>query len=71
LIFRFEKGVPINQKIKDQKIKNSYDAFAAAFFAFTAVALAFAGRLLPNEPLNLLPFAVFLSPLPMVQLFFK
>jgi hypothetical protein len=28
--------------------------------------VAFAGRLLPNDPRNLLPFAVFLSPLPIV-----
>jgi hypothetical protein len=32
----------------------------AAFFA------GFAGRDLPNEPCDLLPFAVFLSPLPMI-----
>lgn len=36
-------------------------AFTAAFFKAT-----FAGRLLPKEPLKRLPFAVFLSPLPMV-----
>lgn len=36
-------------------------AFLAAFFTTT-----FAGRLLPKEPLKRLPFAVFLSPLPMV-----
>jgi len=39
-----------------------YALFLAAFF--TAAFLA--GRLLPNEPLKRLPFAVFLSPLPMV-----
>ena len=29
----------------------------------------FAGRLLPNDPLNIFPFLVFLSPLPMIMFF--
>jgi hypothetical protein len=37
-----------------------YAFFLAAFFA------GLAGRDLPNEPCDLLPFAVFLSPLPMI-----
>ncbi|MFT3845734.1 MAG: hypothetical protein QM725_11820 [Lacibacter sp.] len=40
-------------------------AFLASFFA--AFLATFAGRLLPNEPLKRLPFAVFLSPLPIVN----
>ena len=36
------------------------EAFTADFFR------GFAGRLLPNEPLNIFPFLVFLSPLPMM-----
>ncbi len=39
-------------------------AFLAAFFLATLGALA--GRLFPKEPLKRLPFAVFLSPLPML-----
>jgi hypothetical protein len=35
-------------------------AGVADFFA------GFAGRLLPNEPLNIFPFLVFLSPLPII-----
>jgi hypothetical protein len=35
-------------------------AAAADFFA------GFAGRLLPNDPLNIFPFLVFLSPLPII-----
>lgn len=37
-----------------------------ALGAGLAALFAFAGRLLPKEPLNILPFLVFLSPLPMV-----
>jgi hypothetical protein len=38
---------------------------AAADFAGAADFFrGFAGRLLPNEPLNIFPFLVFLSPLP-------
>jgi len=45
-------------------------AGAAAGLAAGADFLAgFAGRLLPNEPLNILPFFVFLSPLPMLIFF--
>jgi hypothetical protein len=36
------------------------DSDAADFFR------GFAGRLLPNDPLNIFPFLVFLSPLPMI-----
>jgi hypothetical protein len=36
------------------------DLDAADFFR------GFAGRLLPNDPLNIFPFLVFLSPLPMI-----
>jgi hypothetical protein len=42
------------------------DAGAAGF---AEVLLVFAGRLLPKEPLNIFPFLVFLSPLPMVFFF--
>jgi hypothetical protein len=40
----------------------SYFFFAPFFFA---------GRLLPNEPLNRFPFAVFLSPLPIKDFILK
>ena len=42
--------------------------YLAAFFAALRLAIlgAFAGRLLPNDPLKRLPLAVFLSPLPML-----
>jgi hypothetical protein len=40
-----------------------YAFLVAAFF------LGVAGLLLPKEPLNLLPFAVFLSPLPIINYF--
>ena len=40
--------------------------FADGAAAFTATLL---GRALPNEPLNLLPFSVLLSPLPMIVIF--
>jgi hypothetical protein len=43
-------------------------AGAAAVADFLA---GFAGRLLPNEPLNIFPFFVFLSPLPIVIIFFE
>jgi hypothetical protein len=39
------------------------------FVFFLAVFFAAAGLLLPNEPLNVLPFFVFLSPLPMIIFF--
>jgi hypothetical protein len=39
------------------------------FAAGTDFFAGFAGRLLPNEPLNIFPFLVFLSPLPMVYCF--
>jgi hypothetical protein len=39
------------------------EAFTADFFP------GFAGRLLPNEPLNIFPFLVFLSPLPITFYF--
>ncbi len=43
------------------------DQLAARLAAFRlAIFGALAGRLLPNEPLKRLPFAVFLSPLPML-----
>ena len=35
------------------------EAFTVDFFR------GFAGRLLPNDPLNIFPFLVFLSPLPL------
>jgi hypothetical protein len=38
----------------------------SAFTTGLVILLAFAGLLLPNEPWNLFPFAVFLSPLPMI-----
>jgi hypothetical protein len=38
-------------------------AAAAGFFT------RFAGRLLPNDPLNIFPFLVFLSPLPIIMFF--
>ena len=41
----------------------SFFAAAADFFA------GLAGRLLPKEPLNIFPFLVFLSPLPMICFF--
>jgi hypothetical protein len=42
----------------------------AAAFGFGADFLTtFAGRLLPNEPLNIFPFFVFLSPLPIIVIF--
>ncbi len=41
-----------------------YELFFLAAFFFAAGEVA--GRLLPNDPLNRFPFAVFLSPLPMV-----
>jgi hypothetical protein len=47
-------------------IVNYYFFFAASFFFFAGEV---AGRLLPNDPLNLFPFAVFLSPLPMICFF--
>ena len=43
--------------------------YASSFFfaaAFLVAGFAFAGRLLPNEPIKRLPFAVFLSPLPII-----
>ena len=40
----------------------AYFFFAAFFFAAAGV---MAGLVLPNDPLNLFPFAVFLSPRPM------
>jgi hypothetical protein len=49
-------------------------AGAAAGAGLAAVAdflAGFAGRLLPNEPLNIFPFLVFLSPLPIVIIFFE
>jgi hypothetical protein len=51
--------------------KNPYRLLYQLFFsAFAAVAFfVFAGRLLPNEPLKIFPFFVFLSPLPMVVVF--
>ena len=46
------------------------DAGAAAGAAGPAgFLLVFAGRVLPKEPLNIFPFLVFLSPLPMVVFF--
>lgn len=41
-------------------------------YAFTAAFLVaiLCGRLLPKEPLNLFPLAVFLSPLPIVNFVF-
>jgi hypothetical protein len=42
-------------------------AYLVSFFAAGADFLAgLAGRLLPKEPLNIFPFLVFLSPLPMM-----
>jgi hypothetical protein len=47
--------------------KISYYALAsAAFTTGFLVLVALAGLDLPNEPWNLFPFAVFLSPLPMI-----
>jgi hypothetical protein len=51
-------GGPAESKIVCYAL--SFGAGAADFFA------GFAGRLLPNEPLNIFPFLVFLSPLPIV-----
>ena len=52
------------KKIDLKMLVGAGTAFTAAFAVFTTATLA--GRLFPNEPLNLLPLAVFLSPLPMV-----
>ena len=45
------------------------DDHLAAFFAALRLAIlgALAGRLFPKEPLKRFPFAVFLSPLPMLM----
>jgi hypothetical protein len=40
------------------------DSAAADFAGAADFFGGFAGRLLPNEPLNIFPFLVFLSPLP-------
>jgi hypothetical protein len=45
--------------------KPNYAGFTTGFLDL----VDFAGLVLPNEPLNLFPFAVFLSPLPMVWFF--
>lgn len=46
--------------------KKAYSAFfSTAFFA------GLAGLALPNDPLNIFPFLVFLSPLPMLMIFFR
>jgi len=39
----------------------TYDFFFAVFFTL-------AGRLLPNEPLKIFPFFVFLSPFPIIKI---
>jgi hypothetical protein len=39
--------------------------YAWALITGFLILVAFAGRVLPNEALNLFPLAVFLSPLPM------
>jgi hypothetical protein len=44
-----------------------YLLFLAAAFFLAATEMA--GRLLPKEPLKRFPFAVFLSPLPMLIVF--
>jgi hypothetical protein len=43
----------------------SYELFLAAAFFTTG---AFAGLLLPKEPLNIFPFFVFLSPRPIISI---
>jgi hypothetical protein len=43
--------------------------FSAGVVGFLAAFAGFAGRLLPKDPLNIFPFFVFLSPLPMVFFF--
>jgi len=40
------------------------DIYLLSFFAGADFLAGFAGRLLPKEPLNIFPFLVFLSPLP-------
>ncbi|HVW62671.1 MAG TPA: hypothetical protein VHC48_21620 [Puia sp.] len=44
--------------------------YLLSFFAGAAF-FGFAGRLFPNEALNILPFLVFLSPLPILFVFYK
>jgi hypothetical protein len=55
----------IGTDFKKKRINNYDDCLTESFFDLTP----FAGLLLPKEPLNLLPFAVFLSPLPIVIFF--
>jgi hypothetical protein len=43
--------------------------YLAAFFGAAAFFTGFAGLDLPNDPLKILPFFVFLSPLPMNIIF--
>jgi hypothetical protein len=45
--------------------------FSAGGVGFLAAFAGFAGRLLPKDPLNIFPFFVFLSPLPMFFFFIK
>jgi hypothetical protein len=47
----------------------SFSAVAFAAVAFVAFTFADTGLDLPNEPLNILPFLVFLSPRPIEILF--
>jgi hypothetical protein len=45
--------------------------FSAAVVGVLAAFAGFAGRLLPKDPLNIFPFFVFLSPLPMFFFFIE
>ena len=61
-------------KLKDWRHKRIQSYLPVNYPFFTAgllpvVFFGLAGLDLPNEPLNLFPFAVFLSPLPIKNLF--
>jgi hypothetical protein len=51
-----------NLKTTNSKLTVYYSDFFFALFALAGLA----GRLLPNEPCAILPYCVFLSPLPIV-----
>jgi hypothetical protein len=53
-------------KIVEPKARQNVNYFLAAFF-FAAAGRA--GLLLPYEPAKVLPFLVFLSPLPIIDIF--
>jgi hypothetical protein len=48
------------------RLSTSHIAQTFYFVFFLAAFFVFAGLLLPNEPLNVFPFFVFLSPLPII-----